>query len=162
MATRNHNPVDASYLADDTVGPHAKYFLPFPRRVVWNALLDAKAWTQWLPIDRAEWTSPAPFGVGTTRTVVIGSNNVEETFIVWEEAERMAFRFDRSEFPVREGVEDYRLIDAPGGCEIQWTCRMDPIFPRGHILKMQMQFGFPLMFPRLKKLIASDTARFEG
>lgn len=74
----------------------------------------------------------------------------------------MAFRFDRSEFPVRAGAEDYELVDVPGGCEIHWTCSMDPIFPRGHLLKMQMQFGFRFMLPRLKKLIESDIARFEG
>ena len=36
---------------------------------IFEVFEDAHAWTVWaLPIKKVEWTSPKPFGVGTTRT----------------------------------------------------------------------------------------------
>lgn len=158
---KNNDPVGIEYLKA-AKGPHATQFIPFPKGVVWNALLDAKAWTEWLPITKVEWTSPKPFSVGTTRTVEIGKNIVDETFIIWEEGSRMAFRYDRSGFPVTAGVEDYHITDAPGGCEIQFSCRFDPVLPKGFMLNQQMRIGFRFMLPKLKKLIISDPKRFGG
>lgn len=123
-------------------------------------MLDPVAWTQWLPITKVEWTSPKPYHVGTTRTVEIKDNIVDETFIIREEGSRMAFRFDRSGFPVTAGVEDYHIVDAPGGCELHYSCRMSPTLPRGFMLNQMMRFGFRFMLPKLEKLIASDPARF--
>lgn len=157
---RDHGAVDADFLAAVKSAPHARQFIPYPRNIVWNALLDKDAWTEWLPITKVDWTSPKPYGVGTTRTVEIGSNIVDETFIIWEEGRRMAFRFDRSGFPVKAGVEDYHIVDVPGGCELQWTCRMEPILPQGFMLNTQMRLGFRLMLRRLKKLIDRDAERF--
>ena len=53
------------------------------------------AWTVWVKgIAKVEWTSPKPFGVGTTRTVtfVDGTENYE-LFTAWEEGHEMAFCF---------------------------------------------------------------------
>lgn len=158
---KDHELVDVDYLAVAN-GPHAKQAIPFPRKVVWNALLDPVAWTEWLPITKVEWTSPQPYGVGTTRTVEIKDNIIDETFIIWEEGSRMAFRFDRSGFPVSAGGEDYHVVDAPGGSELHWSCRMSPTFPRGFLMNQQMRLGFRLMLPKLKKLIEADPARFGG
>ena len=158
---RDNEPVGVDYLLA-AKGPHVKQPMPFPKEVVWNALLDPQAWTEWLPITKVEWTSPQPYGVGTTRTVEIGDNIVDETFIIWEEGSRMAFRFDRSGFPVTAGVEDYHVVDAPGGSELHWSCRMSPTLPRGFLLNTQMRLGFRFMLPKLKKLIAADPTRFGG
>ena len=51
-----------------------------------------------LGIDRVDWTSPRPFGVGTTRTVTFqgGGMEVYETFIAWDPGKHMAFTFDQS------------------------------------------------------------------
>jgi len=158
---KDNTPVEADYI-NAVKGPHARHFIPYPRSVVWNALVDAKAWTQWLPITSVEWTSPKPYKVGTTRRVAINENIVDETFIIWEDGSRMAFRYDRSGFPVTAGVEDYRIVDAPGGCEIQFTCRFDTEFPKGFLLNQQMRIGFRFMLPKLKKLIAANPKRFGG
>lgn len=158
---KNHELVEVGYL-EEAGGPHVRHPMPFERHVVWNALLDPVAWTEWLPITKVTWTSPKPFGVGTTRTVEIKDNIVDETFLIWEEGSRMAFRFDRSGFPVTAGVEDYHVVDAPGGSEMLYSCRMSPTFPKGFMLNQQMRFGFRFMLPKLEKLIAKDPARFGG
>ena len=93
-----HKAVAEDYLATAKQSSVVHRF-PFPPGMVWNALLDAQAWTQWLPITKVTWTSPKPFGPGTTRTVEVGPQVIEETFFAWEEGTRMAFRFERSSLP---------------------------------------------------------------
>ncbi|WP_374972219.1 SRPBCC family protein [Spongiibacter marinus] len=87
------------------------------------------AWTQWaFPIQRVEWTSPKPFGVGTTRTVyMMGDMKVYEEFIAWERGKRMAFTFlaSNKENP-EKFLEDYRVTDLGNGCcKVEWYMAME-------------------------------------
>ena len=68
---------------------------------VFAALEDAAAWPKWAPaIKKVTWTSPKPFGLGTTRTVDLVAGMVaEEEFIGWEPNRRMAFYFTRTSMP---------------------------------------------------------------
>ena len=90
---KTHENVGESYLAGAKGQPSARHTFPFPASVVWNALLDGPTWCEWLPITNVTWTSPEPFSVGTTRTVEIGNEKVEEYFFAWEDGRRMAFSF---------------------------------------------------------------------
>ena len=47
---------------------------------------DADAWPAWaMPITHVEWTSPKPFGVGTTRSVSMLGNLIgHEEFLLWK------------------------------------------------------------------------------
>jgi hypothetical protein len=72
---------------------------------------DAHAWTEWFQgITGVEWTSPKPFGVGTTRTVDLGAMKVWEHFFIWEQNKRFSFYFTQTKLPfVKALVEDYQL-----------------------------------------------------
>ena len=78
--------VGEDFIADESKIKRVSHEFPFPREVVWNALLDGETWTKWLPITKVEWTSPKPYKVGTTRTVWIGEQVVEEVFFGGERA----------------------------------------------------------------------------
>jgi uncharacterized protein YndB with AHSA1/START domain len=96
---------------------------------VFEAFEDAEAWPAWaLPITRVEWTSPRPFGVGTTRTVSMVAGMVgEEEFVAWESPRRMSFRFTRSNIPeVRAFGEDYHVRAlGDGRTEITWIMALE-------------------------------------
>ncbi|KCZ90796.1 SRPBCC family protein [Hyphomonas johnsonii] len=159
-ALKKHDEVGEPYLSAAKPRPAARHTFPFPASAVWAALLDADAWTEWLPITKVTWTSPQPFRIGTTRTVEVGSRGIEEVFFAWQEGRRMAFRFDKSNLPLRAGVEDYVIVDAPGGCELQWTARASAPFPLGWLVNRQLASGIKSGLPKLEALIASDPARF--
>lgn len=154
-----HTQVGEDFLAGAKTQPLAAHRFPFPSSAVWAALLDADAWTQWLPITKVTWTSPKPFGVGTTRTVEVGAQVIEEAFFAWEEGRRMAFRFERSTLPVAAAVEDYRVVDAPGGCELRWTGRASG-FPLGGLVGGQLTSGIRKGLPKLEALIRDNPGRF--
>lgn len=157
-ALKQHKPVAEHYLEGAKVTVAHKF--PFPASAVWAALLDAEAWTEWLPITKVTWTSPQPFRDGTTRTVEVGAMVIEEYFFLWEEGRRMAFRFDKSSLPISAGVEDYEIVDVLGGCELRWTGRASAIFPLGFLVTRQLAGGLKSGMPKLEALIAGNKARF--
>lgn len=90
---------------------------------------DAHAWTVWAPgLAHVEWTSPAPYGVGTTRTVTLrGGPNVYEEFIAWTPGSLMAFTFVAASEPIwKRFGERYRVRETPEGCELEWTVAYEP------------------------------------
>lgn len=154
-----HKPVGEDFLATAKQSSVVHKF-PFPTAMVWKALLDPVAWTEWLPITKVTWTSPEPFGVGTTRTVEIGNEIVEETFFAWEEGRRMAFRFEASTLPVSAAVEDYRLVGVDGGCEMHWTGKASAFPPLGGVITGQLEKSLREGMPKLEMVIASNPERF--
>ena len=90
---------------------------------------DAHAWTVWaLPIRKVEWTSPKPYGVGTTRSVhMMGDLVGYEEFVAWERGKRMAFSFVGCNKDVTEKfLEDYRVTDLDNGsCRVEWYMAME-------------------------------------
>lgn len=129
---RDLRPVDASYA---TTGPNQVTLvqpIATPSEVLFWLLSDGPTWKEWLGID-VEWTSPKPFGVGTTRTVTGSGQTIDETFLVWEEGRRMAFRFDRTTLPVVAFAEDYEIRSTGAGtCELRWRYAFEwggPIAP---------------------------------
>lgn len=158
---KQHKAVGADYLAADSTPPHVVQRLAVPPELVWAALLDAKAWSQWLPIDEVVWTSPEPFGVGTTRTVTAAGQTIEETFYAWEDGHRMAFRFEKTSLPVSAGAEDYRVVEAHGGCELRWWGKASGV-PFGWLVGRQLKSGIASGAPKLETLIKANPARFGG
>ena len=140
----------------------AVHRFPFPPEMVWNALLDGAAWTEWLPITDVIWTSPKPYGPGTTRTVEIENEVIEETFFAWEEKRRMAFRFERATLPVSAAVEDYRVKPVEGGCELHWSGRASGMLVLGPIITGQLTKSIREGLPKLETLIAEQPDRFRG
>lgn len=159
-APKKLEEVGEDFLQNNAKIQKLSHDFPFPPRAVWAALRDAETWTKWLPITGVEWTSPEPFGVGTTRTVWIGKQVVEEVFFAWEEGKRMAFRFDRTTLPVKAFVEDYQVHETPDGCRLDWRFGgKAPLF-LGPLITAQMKSGGRKGLPKLEAWIRDNPGKF--
>jgi len=157
-AKKTHTTVGEDYLAASKY--KASHRFDLPASAVWAALLDGPAWTEWLPLTGVTWTSPQPFGVGTTRTVNVGDQAIDEVFFAWEEGRRMAFYFQASTLPVSAAVEDYRVVEVPGGCVLHWTGRASAPLILGWLISSQLAKGLQAGLPKLEALIKADPKRF--
>lgn len=92
---------------------------------VWALFTADDALTSWATgITGAEWTSPRPFGVGTTRTVTVahGGAALKERFFRWEEGRRMTFSAIAASRPgFRKFAEDVLLESLPHGTRLTWA-----------------------------------------
>ena len=118
------------------------------------------SWVVWaLPIRRVEWTSPPPFGVGTTRTVTMTRGLVgKEEFIAWERGRRMAFRFTGASMDaITAFAEDYRLSDAGGGrTRVRWVMAMEARGVNDVVLRVfgwALGLGLGFMLRRFQALV---------
>lgn len=95
---------------------------------IFEVFEDAHAWTVWAdPIQKVAWTSPKPYGLGTTRTVSMSGGMVgDEVFIAWEPYTRMAFCFTAASMKnVESFAENYDVEDLGGGeVRVTWTMAM--------------------------------------
>jgi hypothetical protein len=111
---------------------------------LWEVLIDADAWPHWASvITDVTWTSPGPWGVGTTRTVTMRGGLVgDEEFLLWEPGERMAFRFNRaSTSAVTAFAELYEIEETASGCRLTWTLAQTARGPS----RFTMPVGRPLL-----------------
>ena len=101
-----------------------------PAAEVWAELVADGALSFCRSLRGARWTSPRPFGVGTTRTMpaMFGTLMVHETFFRWEEGRRKSFYAHRTNLPVfRRLAEDYLVEEvSPTACRFTWTIATDP------------------------------------
>lgn len=91
---------------------------------LFDVLARADTWSRWASvITDVEYTSPAPYGVGTTRVVTMRGGIVgDEEFLVWEPGRRLAFRFNASSTSTLSAfLEDYRIEPTGSGCRLTWT-----------------------------------------
>ena len=111
---------------------------------------DEQAWPRWFAeISEVTWTSARPFGVGTTRTVVLQTLTVHEHFFLWEPGRRFAFYFTGHTRPLLQRFfEDYQLEDLEDGrCRFTWRVGFQPrwwLRPATSIFRRQ----FDAMFQR--------------
>jgi uncharacterized protein YndB with AHSA1/START domain len=152
--------VDLSYFETAPARFQAEVVIAADPERIFEVFEDAHAWTVWaLPITAVHWTSPRPFGVGTTRTVhMIGSMIGEEQFIAWERGKRMAFYFTRcSKSNVAAFAEDYHVEDlGDGRCRVSWMMAMEPSGPSRLTMPLMgppMRAGLAFMLRRLKKYV---------
>lgn len=101
----------------------------------------------WCRGFRIRWTSPRPFGVGTTRRAkALGRLSVGDAyFFVSQEGRRHAFYFTRYNLPVFTSfVEDY--VVEPAGtdrCRFTWRIALTPSpLGRGPLNKVLFAYGF--------------------
>ena len=91
---------------------------------LFEVLARADTWPRWASvITHVEYTSPAPYGIGTTRVVTMRGGIVgDEEFLAWEPGAHLAFRFNASSTSALEAfLEDYRLEPIAGGTRLTWT-----------------------------------------
>ena len=134
--------------------------LPCTPDQLFTSFEDPTSWPQWARPGIAEvrWTSPKPYGVGTTRTVVFtGGMEVYEDFIGWEQGKHLAFCFYGvsqddvfTSFGERYDVED----TGNGTCRLKWTVAYEPGpgFKRVHFMvRPSMVLTFKLYMWQLKR-----------
>ncbi|WP_245547969.1 SRPBCC family protein [Nocardia pneumoniae] len=95
---------------------------------VWAALTGDDALVSWSTvITGIQWTTPRPFGVGTTRTVTLGHLiRLDERFYRWDDGERMTFTVDAASIPgLRRFAEDIALTPHAGGTRLTWTFALE-------------------------------------
>ena len=133
---------------------------------IFEVFEDAHAWTVWaMPIQKVEWTSPRPFGVGTTRTVsMIGGMDGYEEFIAWEPGKRMAFTFvGCSKDSTDKFLEDYRVTDlGDGSCRVEWHMAMETRGASRHMMFLTrplMRLANRSMFKKFRKYTEAYAAR---
>ncbi len=121
---------------------------------LFEVLADAEAWPKWAKvITRVTWTSPQPYGVGTTRTVdMLGGLVGDEEFLAWEPNRYLAFRFNTcSNKAVSAFAEEYTVVETPGGCRLTWTLAQSPAGPA----RFGLVLGRPLMNLSFKWFMAN-------
>jgi hypothetical protein len=150
-------PVDESFFDTAPMRLRAKFEVPLPAAKVWEELTsdDALFWCRIL--QDVTWTSPRPFGVGTTREVkaLWGANLLREHYFRWEEGHRHSFYVLESSAPLfRSLAEDY-LVEPTSetSCRFSWTIAVEP--------KAAARLGGPVNRALLKTLF-TDTARHYG
>ncbi|MCC8244033.1 SRPBCC family protein [Saccharothrix luteola] len=97
--------------------------LPVSPERVWRGLSASNPLWWCRLLSSVEYTSPRPFGVGTTRTAaLLGVLRLREVFLRWEEGRRQSFLVDRANLPVfRRFGEDYLVERSAEGARLTWT-----------------------------------------
>jgi hypothetical protein len=100
-----------------------------PPDQVWEQLTSDASITAWGPATKdVNWTSPRPFGVGTTREVhALGGPRMRERFFRWEEGTRKSFAAYESTLPLfKRFAEDY-IVEPDGDDTLfTWTVAIEP------------------------------------
>lgn len=115
-----------------STAPHVYTFvqdLPVSPERVWESLASDHSVADWSPLLHSiEWTSPRPFGVGTTRTVVLPTKaiTIHEYFFRWEEGHRFSFYGTDANLPLfARFAEDYIVEPGPTGCRFTWSFALE-------------------------------------
>jgi hypothetical protein len=152
-------PTDSAFYEAAPVRFDNSVDIPVSAATVWAILEDDHSWTVWAGvIDKVEWTSPKPFGLGTTRTVTMAKGKMVgwEKFIAWEPGKRMGFCFTEATMSgVDRFAEDWHVTaTGDGSCSVRWVMCMEPT----GISKVLMPLGRSLMnwnFRRYLKRLSS-------
>jgi carbon monoxide dehydrogenase subunit G len=126
---------------------------------LFEVLAEADSWSRWATaIAEVTWTSPQPYGVGTTRTVTMRGGAVNDAeFVAWECFSHMAFRLNQSTTKgLAAFVEDYQVQETPGGCHLTWTVA---ITPRGLTTRFGL-FVFRPVMARVFRRFADNLRRY--
>jgi uncharacterized protein YndB with AHSA1/START domain len=147
-----------------TSAPHvfrySKLFAAPPERV-WESLTSDESLAAWSStVSSLTWLSDRPFGVGTTREVVLapGLSRVHERFFRWDEGRGYSFEAYEANAPLfRRFAEDYVLEPADGGTNTRfdWTVAIEP--------KPALALPFKAIAPVLKVAfgkLAADGERY--
>lgn len=123
-------PVEESFFDTAPVRLGGTFEIARPATQVWADLTadNPLAWCRIL--QRITWTSPRPFGVGTTRTArsLAGTTMLMERFFRWEEGRRKSFYVIETTVPLfRRFAEDY-LVEprSESSCRFAWTIAFEP------------------------------------
>jgi hypothetical protein len=150
-------PVDEAFFEAPPMRLRAGFEIARPAAEVWGELTAADTLHWCRILQDVSWTSPRPFGIGTTREVkaLWGANMLREHYFLWEEGRRHSFYVTESTGPLfRALAEDY-LVEPRGAdaCRFTWTVAVEQT--------ALGRAGTPVNRAILKTLF-TDTARHYG
>lgn len=113
---------------------------PAPPERVWASLASDESVRAWpLGLRSLTWTSPRPFGVGSTREVVLplGVMTLREEFLRWDEGRGYAFFVREADRPwFRSFAENYELAPDGDGTLFTWTIALEPSARTAPVLRL--------------------------
>ncbi|MBL4865473.1 MAG: SRPBCC family protein [Pseudomonadales bacterium] len=149
--------VEESFLTTAPMRFVNEVILDAPPEGVFRMFEDGDSWSKWIKgLKRVEWTSPKPFGVGTTRTVTLDVMSVKEYFFIWEQNKRFTFYFTSTSMPfVKALCEDYLLEPiGEGKTKFTYTVACEPSLP--------LKLSGPIGKYALRKLFKDATQALQG
>ena len=122
---------EESFLADATRRVVVDVTVDRPATDVWAELTEDGPMSSYCrAISSITWTSPRPFGVGTTRTtrVLGGLITLHERYPHWDDGSRKVFVGVRTVPPVLRRVSEEYLVEpiAANHCRFRWTAVWEP------------------------------------
>jgi uncharacterized protein YndB with AHSA1/START domain len=137
---------DLSFVERAPVVVRAEATVPASPAAVWPAFADARAWVDWFAgMSEAHYTSPAPHGVGSTRSVRVMGLAADETILAFEPGRCFAFRVDSANVPVLNALVEVVTFEPAGaGTRVVYRQALEPkpwlrwLMP---LLRRQMQRG---------------------
>jgi Polyketide cyclase / dehydrase and lipid transport len=118
---------------------------------MWAALTADDTLVSWTPlVTGLRWTTPRPFGVGTTREVtILRLLTSRERYHRWDQGRRKTFTVVEVSVPgLRRLAEDYVVERTPGGSRFIWTLALEP----GPILKPILRLTNPITASMLRRV----------
>lgn len=147
--------VDESFLSSAKARGSAERTMEVSASQLFLAFEDGAAWSKWVPvIKHVAWTSPKPYGVGTTRTVtLLGGMRMNERFWAWEQNRHMGFVVTESSSSMtRALIESYEVTSlGDRRCSLRWRMAMELSGP----LRFIEPYMKPSLGPALGKLLAT-------
>jgi hypothetical protein len=127
-----------------------------PRARVFGAFVDPDGWPAWFPsVQRATYTSPPPFGVGTIREAQVGGTRWVEEMVAWDDGRRWAWTVLRASVPFAAAqVECFEFADAGPGTHVRWTLALEP--------RLVARLGAWFATGAIRRLLARATANLDA
>lgn len=123
-------PVDGQFFDTAPIQLREAFDIARPAWQVWADLTDSNPLSWCRILQSITWTSPPPYGVGTTRTAraLAGASVLNERFFRWEEGTRQSFYVVDASTPLfKRFAEDYRLEPTSDtSCQLTWTIAIEP------------------------------------
>lgn len=132
--------------------------IPVPADRTWAALTADDTLVSWTAlVTGLRWTSPRPFGVGTTREVtMVRLITAGERYYRWDEGRRKNFTgVQASVRGLRRLAEDYVVESTPTGSRFIWTLALEP----GPALKPLLRLTNPITSMTLRRIARSLTSQ---
>jgi hypothetical protein len=150
-------PADEGFLTTAPLLLRFEKHYDAPVEQVWESLQSDESLAAWgNTVSSLTWTSPRPFGVGSTREVGTGPMRVREHFFRWDEGRGYSFYVTEANAPLfRRFAEDYVVLPDGTGTRFLWTVAVEP----RHALRLPFKVlapAFKIGFGRL----ASDGQRY--
>ena len=118
--------IDESFFRSANLIASASMEANCPPERLMETLAGDVVWTQWAPpLKKVEWTTPAPHGQGSKRTVTLaGGQMVKENFFIWKPNQQVAFYVEEGTIAGIEAfAENYAISVHNNGqsTHLTWT-----------------------------------------